>query len=132
MKAKLYVNWGYLIQSQEYVFDYLIQFWVCCQSTGHNNNHNKYTREMEQKLPRLMNIICYTTSFNSNRNYNLLIKIAHFNLLKKFLLLVISMCLSSLFFFFKHNIPLRGSYKIQLRLSACQVEKPLTSISQGK
>ena len=75
-----------------------------------NNNHKKCARELVYKFPGLMNIICYTILFNSGGNYNLLVKILNFNLLKKNLtLLVISMCLSSLFSCFKHKIPLRGT-----------------------
>ena len=48
-----------------------------------NNNHKKCARELVYKFPGLMNIICYTILFNSSGNYNLLVKILNFNLLKK-------------------------------------------------
>lgn len=95
MPLTTWYNAGYAVRAQNII----------------NNNHNKCAWELVEKLPRLMDLICYPILQNSNGNYNLLVKISHlFNFnLKNFSFPFSYMCLSSLFFFFKHNIPLRRS-----------------------
>lgn len=51
-----------------------------------NNKHNKCARELVYKLPRLMDLICCPLLFNSNGNYNLLVKTAHLTSIFKILL----------------------------------------------